>query len=121
MTPLTWVDREGGLFCDLSDAGEGEGTWLAVRPHAEPEYFRPVCVLVPGEEEREVGDGVLGLELARDTIVKYAIQALAREHGLSAGNREADEEDRWPARTLARLWAFLAEGPGAGGAGPHRP
>ncbi|BDG05390.1 hypothetical protein [Anaeromyxobacter oryzae] len=117
MLPLTWQDRDGGLFCDLSDAGEGAGTFLAVRPHSEPDYWRPVCVLAPGEEEREVGDGVLGREHAQDTVVKYAIQVLARTHGLSTAPREADADDPWPMRTLARLWAELASGPGASGRG----
>jgi hypothetical protein len=113
LAPLAWLDQDGVLRCDLSDAGEGAGTYLAVLPHAEPDYFRPVAVLVPGEEEREVGDGVLGREHAQDTIVKYAIQTLARLHGLSGAYREADEDDAWPARTLARLWALLAALPGA--------
>lgn len=121
MNPLTWQDRDGGLFCDLSDDGEGAGTFLAVRPHPEPEYWRPICVLAPGEEEHEVGDGVLGREHARDTIVKFSIQLLSRAHGLSAVPREADDDDPWPQRTLARLWAFLAAGPGATEPAPQDP
>lgn len=112
LAPLAWLEQDGALRCDLSGGGEGVGTYLAVLPHAEPGYFRPVAVLAPGEEEREVGDGVLGREHAQDTIVKYAIQALATRHGLSPAYREADEEDAWPARTLARLWAQLAALPG---------
>jgi hypothetical protein len=108
MSPLTWQPRSGGLFADLSDGPDGAGTYLAVIPHTEPEYFRPVCVLVPGEEERELGDGVLGLEPAREAVVKYAIQSLAHAHGLSAAPQEADAGDGWPQRTIARLWEFLA-------------
>lgn len=111
LTPLTWVPCDGGERCDLADAGEGAGTFLAVLPHPEPDYFRPLCVLVPGEEEREVGDGVLGREHARDTIVKYAIQTLARLNGLSPEPRQEDEDATWPRRTLARLWTFLEAGP----------
>jgi hypothetical protein len=113
MTPLTWLERDGGLFCDLSDGGEGAGTFLAVRPHPEPEYWRPICVLAPGGEEHELGDGVFGREHARDTLVKFAIQLLAAAHGLSSAPREADDDDAWPQRTLARLWTCLAAGPGA--------
>lgn len=113
LPPLTWIETDGALTCDLAHGGEGEGTYLAVRPHDEPDYFRPLCRLAPGEEERELGDGVLGREHAQDTVVKYAIQALAAAHGLSPAPREADEEEGWPARTLARLWALLSAAPGA--------
>lgn len=113
MDALRWTEREGGLFIDLADAGEGEGTWLAVRPHAEPGYWRPLCVLVPGEEEREVGDGVASRELAQDAVIKYAIQTLARLHGVSPGQRDLEEDAPWPRRTLGRLWALLAASPGA--------
>jgi aminoglycoside phosphotransferase (APT) family kinase protein len=109
---LEWTERGGEDFLDLAATGaEGAGTWLAVRPHAEEGYFRPVCVLVPGEEERELGDGVLGREHARDTIVKYAIQTLAQLHGVPATRLESGEDDPWPARTVAALWALLAGAP----------
>lgn len=109
---LAWTERDGFPFLDLSATGvEGAGLHLAVRPHAEPGYFRPVCVLAPGEEEREIGDGVLGVEYARDTIVKYAIQALAGLHGVEPTRLRADEDDPWAARTIAALWALLAAAP----------
>ncbi|ACG74304.1 hypothetical protein AnaeK_3083 [Anaeromyxobacter sp. K] len=116
MAPLRWIPRDGGLWLDLSSGGEGEGTWLAVLPHAEPGYWRPVCVLVPGEEEREIGDGVSGRELAQDTVVKYAIQVIAALHGVSPAHREPEEDAPWPRRTLGRLWALLeATARGEGG------
>lgn len=109
---LVWIDREGGDFLDLSGTGaEGAGLYLAVRPHAEQGYFRPLCVLAAGEEERELGDGVLGREHARDTVVKYAIQALARAHGVPATRLESGEDDPWAARTISALWALLASAP----------
>ncbi len=111
MGTLRWTERDGGLFLDLSDGEEGAGTCLWVRPHAEPELWRPLCVLVPGEEERELGDGVFGRELAQDTVVKYAIQTLARLHGVSPAQRDLEEDAPWPRRTLGRLWALLVEGP----------
>jgi hypothetical protein len=114
MTPLTWQEKDGGLFLDLAEAGEGAGTWLAVRPHAEPEYWRPVCVLAPGEEEHEIGDGVLGREHAAETLVKYAIQRLAQLHGFPPTPRDTDDEDAWPKRTVARLWQLLASAPHSG-------
>ena len=111
MEPLAWTERDGGLFLDLAEGGDGAGTFLAVRPHEEPEFWRPIAVLSPGAEERELGDGVMGREHAADTIVKFAIQALAREHGFPASPREWDPDDTWPKRTQARLWQLLAAGP----------
>jgi hypothetical protein len=111
MRTLQWTERDGGLFLDLSDGDEGVGTWLAVRPHPEPEYWRPLCVLVAGEEERELGDGVPSRELAQDAVVKYAIQMLARLHGLSPEQRDVEEDAPWPRRTLGLLWALLASSP----------
>jgi hypothetical protein len=110
-TPLTWQEKDGGLFLDLADGGEGAGTWLAVRPHAEPEYWRPVCVLVPGEEERELGGVFWGREHAPETLAKYAIQTLAHLHRFPPAPREADLEDEWPKRTTARLWLLLTSAP----------
>jgi hypothetical protein len=82
-----------------------------VRPHAEEGYFRPTCVLAAGEDERELGDGVLGAEHAKDTIVKYAIQVLAERHGVPRDLRRADEGAPWAERTIAALWAVLADAP----------
>ena len=113
MPTLSWEERDGGLLLDLAGpGGESAGTFLAVRPHPDdPDYWRPVCVLVPGEPERELGDGVLGREHAQDTIVKYAIQVLARAAGLPGTPREDDPEDPWPKRVVGGLWALLAAGP----------
>jgi len=112
---LAWTGREDGDFLDLSATGPaGAGLYLAVRPHAEEGYFRPLCRLAPGEEERELGDGVLGREHARDTVVKYAIQTLARLHGVSTTGLHAEEDDPWPERVIAALWALLAAGPHSG-------
>jgi len=109
---LEWIGRDGGLFLDLAAAGPaGAGLYLAVRPHPEPGYFRPCAVLVSGEEERELGDGVLGEEHARDTIVKYAIQVLAAAHGVAPQEREADDDAPWSTRVVAALWALLEAAP----------
>ncbi|HEX9052105.1 MAG TPA: hypothetical protein VF841_16360 [Anaeromyxobacter sp.] len=109
---LAWAERDGGDLLDLSGTGPaGEGLYLAVRPHAEAGYFRPLFVLAPGEEERELGDGVLGREHARDTLVKLAISELARRHGLPPATLHAEDGDPWAARTIAALWALLAAAP----------
>jgi hypothetical protein len=109
---LEWFPRDGGAFLDLSAIGpEGAGLHLAVRPHAEEGYWRPMCRLVQGEEEREIGDGVLGREHAQDAVVKYAIQALAGIHGVEPVRLRAEEDDPWPERTIAALWTLLAAAP----------
>lgn len=109
---LEWTERDGADFLELSAVeGGGEGLYLAVRPHAEEGYFRPLCRLVPGEEEREIGDGVLGREHARDTVAKYAISVLAQVHGVPATQLQAEDDDPWPARVVAALWALLAAAP----------
>ena len=109
---LSWIERDGASLLDLSGAGPAAaGLYLAVKPHPEEGYFRPVCLLVPGEEERELGDGVLGMEHARDTIVKYAIQVLAAKHGVPPDLRSADEDAPWSERAVAALWGLLEAAP----------
>ncbi len=109
---LRWIESEGASLLDLSGTGpEGAGLYLAVKRHAEDGYFRPVCLLAPGEEERELGGGVLGVEHARDTIVKYAIQVLAVKHGVPPDLRRAEDDAPWPERTVAALWALLEAAP----------
>jgi hypothetical protein len=109
---LAWEERDGAEVLDLSTTGPaGAGLYLAVKPHAEEGYFRPVLVLVPGEAERELGDGVLGREHARDTVVKLAISELARRHGLPAATLAAEEDDPWAAQVIAALWEVLARAP----------
>lgn len=112
---LAWTEKDGADLLDLSATGPaGAGLYLAVKPHAEEGYFRPVFVLAPGEEERELGDGVLGREHAKDTVVKLAISELARRHALPAATLRADEGDPWPAQAVAALWDLLASSPHGG-------
>jgi hypothetical protein len=109
---LEWVTRDGGAVVDLAVTGPaGAGLHLAVRPHAEEGYFRPCCVLVEGEAERELGDGVLGVEHAQDTVVKYAIQVLAALHRVAPDTREAPPEAPWSTRAVAALWGLLERAP----------
>jgi hypothetical protein len=112
---LAWAERDGADLLDLSSTGAaGAGLYLAVKPHAEEGFFRPLFVLAPGEEERELGDGVLGREHARDTLVKLAIQELARRHGVAAVTLHADDDDPWAERVIAALWGLLAAAPHGG-------
>ncbi len=109
---LAWTERDGADLLDLSATGPaGAGLYVAVKPHAEEGYFRPVFVLGPDEEEGELGDGVLGREHARDTAVKFAISELARRHGLAPATLRAEDDDPWAARAIAALWELLASGP----------
>jgi hypothetical protein len=109
---LEWIPRDGGVFLDLADTGPaGAGLYLWVRPHAQEGFFRPCAVLVAGEEERELGDGVLGVEHAQDTIVKYAIQVLAARHGVAPDGRDAAADAPWSERVVSALWAVLERAP----------
>ncbi len=109
---LAWTEKDGADLLELSATGPaGAGLYLAVRPHGEEGYFRPVFVLAAGEEEGELGDGVLGREHARDTLVKFAISELARRHGIAPATLRAEEGDPWAARAVAALWDLLAAQP----------
>lgn len=109
---LAWTVRDGVDHLDLAATGPaGAGLYLVVKPHAEEGYFRPLFVLASGEEEGELGDGVLGREHARDTLVKFAISELARRHAIAATTLRAEEGDPWAARTIAALWDLLASAP----------
>jgi hypothetical protein len=109
---LEWSARDGGTWLDLGTTGPaGAGLHLAVRRHAEEGWFRPCAVLVAGEEERELGDGVLGLEHAQDTLVKYAIQVLAQRHGVAPDARDAADDAPWSEQVVAALWALLERTP----------
>ncbi len=109
---LEWIAHDGGALVDLAATGPaGAGLSLFVRPHAEEGFFRPCCVLVAGEEERELGDGVLGIEHAKDTIVKYAIQVLAAAHGVVPDGREAAPDAPWAEQVVAALWELLQSAP----------
>lgn len=109
---LDWTERDGADLLDLSSTGAaGAGLYLAVKPHAEEGFFRPLFVLARGEEERELGDGVLGREHARDTLVKFAIQELARRHGVAPVTLRAEADDPWAAQVVAALWDLLASAP----------
>ncbi len=112
---LAWTERDGANLLDLSATGPaGAGLYLAVKPHAEEGYFRPVFVLAPGAEEGELGDGVLGREHARDTLVKFAISELARRHGVPPATLRAEDGNPWAAQAIAALWDLLAAGPHTG-------
>jgi hypothetical protein len=104
---LEWVDRGGELHLELDDAAAGGGRYLAVRRAADEGLWQPLAVLLPGEPEREIGEGVAGPELAQDVAVKYAIQALAAIHGFSPAPGTVDEGAPEPERLVAALWGIL--------------
>lgn len=104
---LAWEERDGALRLELDPADAAGGRYLAVRPAGGEGLWLPVAVLVPGEPEREIGEGVPGPELARDLAVKYAIQALAAIHGFSPAPGTVDEDAPEPERLAAALWELL--------------
>jgi hypothetical protein len=104
---MEWIHRGGDWFLDLDRPG-GSGRYLAARRGPEEGTWRVVAVLAPGEEEREFGEALTGLEVAQDMALKLGIQDLARRHGFSPApgrpGPEASEEEH----LVSRLWDLLA-------------
>jgi hypothetical protein len=103
-----WIDRgdERVLYLDAPEAPGAR--YLAVR-RTGPEDWAAACVLTPGEPEREVGDGLVEASVAEDVILKFAIQGLARLHGVSPAPGLPGEEAGAPELDIARLWRLLTE------------
>jgi hypothetical protein len=122
--PLTWTHRGDERILPLDPPGTPGGRFLAVRRQAGgQDEWTAACVLQPGEAEREIGDGLAGAGMAEDAILKYAIQALARLHGVSPAPGLPDSEAGEAEVLIARLWQALTErwAPGGqvpGAAGP---
>jgi hypothetical protein len=64
-------------------------------------------VLAPGEAEREIGEQLAGADVAEDVILKYAIQALARLHGVSPVPGVPEEGAGEAEQIIARLWGVI--------------
>jgi len=66
-------------------------------------------VLVPGDAELEIGDHLAGASVAEDVILKYAIQGLARLHGVSPAPGRPEEDAGEAEVVIARLWQALTD------------
>jgi hypothetical protein len=103
-----WTDRDGERLLFLDPPATAGARYLAVR-RVGPDDWTAACVLVPGEPEREIGDGLVEASVGEDVILKFAIQALARIHGVSPSPGMPDEEAGEPEMIIARLWRLLTE------------
>src|SRR5512137_1218209 len=104
--PWTWIDRGEERVLFLDPPAQPGARYLAVR-RAGPDDWTAACVLVPGEPEREVGEGLVEASVAEDVILKFAIQGLARIHGVSPAPGIPDEEAGEAEVFIARLWRLL--------------
>jgi hypothetical protein len=107
MTDYSWIDRGDERILYLDDPARPGARHLLVRrqPGGEDTWVS-ACVLEPGGPEREVGDG-LEVGFAEDVILKYAIQALAQQHGVSPVPGLPDEDAGEAEVIIARLWRVL--------------
>jgi hypothetical protein len=103
--PFTWFDRVGERVMWLDAPG---ARWIAVRRRGEGDWSA-ACVLEAGEPEREIGDGLVEASVAEDAVLKYAIQSLARLHGVSPAPGLPDEDAPEAEVIIARLWRVLTE------------
>jgi hypothetical protein len=104
---LTWIDGGAERVLHLDPPGTPGGRYLAVRRVGEEDDWMAACVLVRGEAEREIGDHLAGASVAEDVILKYAIQGLARLHGVSPSPGLPEPDAGEPEQLIARLWRAI--------------
>lgn len=103
---FTWQDRGGERILWLDDPASPGARYLAVRRGEGEGDWRAAARLEPGEPEAELGDG-LEAAVAEDVIVKFAIQALARRHGVSPAPGLPDTEAGEAEVLIMKLWQVL--------------
>jgi hypothetical protein len=106
---LTWVDVGSERILHLDPPGTPGGRYLAVRRAGGDDDWTAACVLSPGEPEREIGDQLAGARFAEDVILKYAIQGLARLHGVSPSPGLPEPEAGEGEQLIAALWQVLTD------------
>lgn len=106
---FTWIDGPSERVFHLDPPGTEGGRYLAVRRASGDEDWAAACVLSPGEAEREIGDHLADASIAEDAILKYAIQVLARLHGVSSAPGLPDQDAGEAELIIARLWKALAD------------
>ena len=104
---FTWQERGPERILWLDDPATPGARYLAVRRLGGDEDWGAACVLDPGGTEEEVGEGLVDASVAEDAILKYAIQGLARRHGVSPAPGLLDEDAVEAEVTIARLWQVL--------------
>lgn len=109
-TVLEWIDRGDERVMWLDAPGAVGARYLAVRRQAGgDDEWTAACLLAPGEAEIEIGDGLAGARVAEDVILKYAIQGLARRHGVSSAPGLPDADAGEAEVLIARLWKALTD------------
>jgi hypothetical protein len=103
----TWIDRGGERVLWLDDPATPGARFLAVRRRTGDEDWGAACVLEPGGPEQEIGEGLVDASVAEDVILKYAIQGLARLHGVSPAPGLPDQEAGEAEVIIMRLWQLL--------------
>jgi hypothetical protein len=102
-----WLDRGGERVFFLDDPARPGARYLAVRRGAGEEDWRAACLLQPGAPEEEIGDGLVEPSVAEDAVLKYAIQSLARLHGVSPAPGLPDQEAGEAEVIIMKLWQAL--------------
>jgi hypothetical protein len=106
---FTWIDRGTERVFHLDAPGAAGGRYLAVRRVGGEDDWVAACVLAAGEPEREIGDRLASAGFAEDVILKYAIQGLARLHGVSPAPGRPDDDAGEAEQFIARLWQALTD------------
>jgi hypothetical protein len=124
---FTWLARGAERVLFLDDPAVPGARYLAVRRLTGDEDWGAACVLERGGAEQEIGDGLVEPSVAEDVILKFAIQGLARLHGVSPAPGLPDEDAGEAEVLIMKLWAVLTArwappdpGPAAG-SGPAAP
>ena len=88
---------------------------LRLRRSAGDDCWDFSAVLERGGEAREVGEAIQGERVAEDHAIKYAIQGIARAHGVSAAPGTPAPDAGEGELLVARLWKALTDRWGAPG------
>lgn len=106
---FTWLDRGGERVLWIDDPAGPGARYLAVRRLTGDEDWGAACMLEAGTPEQEIGDGLVDASVAEDVILKYAIQSLARLHGVSPAPGLPDQEAGEAEVVIMKLWRVLTE------------
>jgi len=104
---FTWLDRGADRVLWIDDPATPGARYLAVRRRTSEEDWSAACMLAPGAPEQEIGDGLVEASVAEDVILKYAIQSLARLHGVSPAPGLPDQEAGEAEVVIMKLWQVL--------------
>lgn len=104
---FTWIDRGAERVLWLDAPATPGARYLAVRRGSGDEDWGAACLLAPGMPEQEIGDGLVEASVAEDVILKFAIQELARLHGVSPAPGLPDTDAGEAEVLIMRLWQVL--------------